>query len=197
MRVLTKRLEKIKQQRETGRQQRAEIPVPSIALVGYTNAGKSTLFRALTDEPAIRLELCLAGTAHADTALLALEVGPPPHQAAGDVLQLRKLHFELAFEAAGALREDVEDETVAIEHAAARKLLEVALLAWGQCVVDEDDVGFVGLGNGADLVRFAASHEVPWVWTLAPTCHGGDRARTGRFRELREFLQIFRFDLGT
>ncbi|HEY4214285.1 MAG TPA: ribosome rescue GTPase HflX [Steroidobacteraceae bacterium] len=48
VRVLTKRLEKIKQQRETGRQQRAEIPVPSIALVGYTNAGKSTLFRSLT-----------------------------------------------------------------------------------------------------------------------------------------------------
>ena len=48
MKVLSKRLEKIKQQRETGRQQRAEIPVPSLTLVGYTNAGKSTLFRALT-----------------------------------------------------------------------------------------------------------------------------------------------------
>jgi len=48
VRVLTKRLEKIRQQRETGRQMRAEIPVPSLALVGYTNAGKSTLFRALT-----------------------------------------------------------------------------------------------------------------------------------------------------
>jgi len=48
VRVLTKRLEKISQQRETGRQMRAEIPVPSLALVGYTNAGKSTLFRALT-----------------------------------------------------------------------------------------------------------------------------------------------------
>jgi GTP-binding protein HflX len=48
VRVLTKRLEKITQQRETGRQMRAEIPVPSLALVGYTNAGKSTLFRALT-----------------------------------------------------------------------------------------------------------------------------------------------------
>jgi GTP-binding protein HflX len=48
VKVLTKRLEKIKQQRETGRQQRAEIPVPSVTLVGYTNAGKSTLFRALT-----------------------------------------------------------------------------------------------------------------------------------------------------
>ncbi|HEY2340213.1 MAG TPA: ribosome rescue GTPase HflX, partial [Steroidobacteraceae bacterium] len=48
VRVLTRRIAKIKQQRETGRHARAEIPVPSLALVGYTNAGKSTLFRALT-----------------------------------------------------------------------------------------------------------------------------------------------------
>ena len=48
VKVLTRRLEKIQQQRATGRQQRAEIPVPSLALVGYTNAGKSTLFRSLT-----------------------------------------------------------------------------------------------------------------------------------------------------
>jgi GTP-binding protein HflX len=48
VKTLSERLEKIKRQRETGRQQRAEIPVPSLALVGYTNAGKSTLFRALT-----------------------------------------------------------------------------------------------------------------------------------------------------
>ena len=48
VRVVTKRLAKIEQQRETGRRERAEIPVPSLALVGYTNAGKSTLFRALT-----------------------------------------------------------------------------------------------------------------------------------------------------
>ncbi|MBV8144758.1 MAG: GTPase HflX [Gammaproteobacteria bacterium] len=52
VRVLARRLAKIKQQRETGRQMRAEIPVPSLALVGYTNAGKSTLFRALTGEDA-------------------------------------------------------------------------------------------------------------------------------------------------
>jgi len=48
VKVLTKRLEKITQQRDTGRQARAEIPVPSLALVGYTNAGKSTLFRSWT-----------------------------------------------------------------------------------------------------------------------------------------------------
>jgi GTPase len=48
VRVLTRRLAKIQQQRETGRQMRAEIPVPSLALVGYTNAGKSTLFSSLS-----------------------------------------------------------------------------------------------------------------------------------------------------
>jgi GTPase len=48
VRVLTKRLDKIRQQRETGRAARAGIPIPSIALVGYTNAGKSTLFRSVT-----------------------------------------------------------------------------------------------------------------------------------------------------
>ncbi len=48
VRTISRRLAKIQQQRETGRQTRAEIPVPSLALVGYTNAGKSTLFSALT-----------------------------------------------------------------------------------------------------------------------------------------------------
>jgi GTP-binding protein HflX len=52
VKILTKRLEKITQQRETGRQARAEIPVPSLALVGYTNAGKSTLFRSWTGSDA-------------------------------------------------------------------------------------------------------------------------------------------------
>ncbi len=48
VRSLTRRLGRLKQQRDTGRNARAEIPVPAVALVGYTNAGKSTLFRALT-----------------------------------------------------------------------------------------------------------------------------------------------------
>ncbi len=50
VRVLTERLEKIQRQRQTGRGAREQIPVPSIALVGYTNAGKSTLFRSLSGD---------------------------------------------------------------------------------------------------------------------------------------------------
>ena len=48
VRTLTRRLEKLGQQRDTGRQTRKEVPIPGAALVGYTNAGKSTLFNVLT-----------------------------------------------------------------------------------------------------------------------------------------------------
>ena len=48
IRTLRARLEKLARQRETGRHVRREVPVPTVALVGYTNAGKSTLFNCLT-----------------------------------------------------------------------------------------------------------------------------------------------------
>jgi GTP-binding protein HflX len=48
IRTLTAKLEKLAQRRDTGRSVRKRVPVPGIALIGYTNAGKSTLFRALT-----------------------------------------------------------------------------------------------------------------------------------------------------
>ncbi|HWP94428.1 MAG TPA: ribosome rescue GTPase HflX [Gammaproteobacteria bacterium] len=48
IRVLTERLERAEQRREQERRTRVRNEVPTIALVGYTNAGKSTLFNALT-----------------------------------------------------------------------------------------------------------------------------------------------------
>ena len=45
---LSKELEKVKKTRELHRKKRKQIPYPIIALVGYTNAGKSTLFNRLT-----------------------------------------------------------------------------------------------------------------------------------------------------
>ncbi len=45
---IQRRLEKVRKQREQGRRARKRADVSSLSLVGYTNAGKSTLFNSLT-----------------------------------------------------------------------------------------------------------------------------------------------------
>lgn len=48
VRHVKQQLENVRRVRAQQRQRRESVPVPTVALVGYTNAGKSTLFNALT-----------------------------------------------------------------------------------------------------------------------------------------------------
>jgi GTPase len=53
-------LEKVKKTRALHRASRAEVPYPIVALVGYTNAGKSTLFNRLTRADVVAADMLFA-----------------------------------------------------------------------------------------------------------------------------------------
>ena len=57
---LEKDLEKVKRTRLLHRSKRKRVPTPIVALVGYTNAGKSTLFNRLTNADVLAKDLLFA-----------------------------------------------------------------------------------------------------------------------------------------
>ena len=52
IKYLNSRLDKVARQRDQSRQARKKADIPTVSLVGYTNAGKSTLFNCLTESNA-------------------------------------------------------------------------------------------------------------------------------------------------
>ena len=60
IKALKSELETVKRTRALHRTQRKKVPFPIVALVGYTNAGKSTLFNALTKSEVLAKDLLFA-----------------------------------------------------------------------------------------------------------------------------------------
>lgn len=57
---LKKELDSVRRTRQIGRKSREDVPFPEIALVGYTNAGKSTLFNKLTESGVMAADMLFA-----------------------------------------------------------------------------------------------------------------------------------------
>lgn len=76
IKTLRKRLEKVSARREQGRAARRRARTPIVSLVGYTNAGKSTLFNCLTGE-SIYAEDQLFATLDPTLRRMAVPVGEP------------------------------------------------------------------------------------------------------------------------
>lgn len=74
--LLKRRLAAVERTRTLHREQRAAVPAPIVALVGYTNAGKSTLMRRLTGAD-VHVEDRLFATLDPTTRRLPLPGGVP------------------------------------------------------------------------------------------------------------------------
>lgn len=60
IKYLKKRLQRVSAQRELRRKSRRKVPIPTVCLVGYTNAGKTSLFNRLTGESLYAEDLLFA-----------------------------------------------------------------------------------------------------------------------------------------
>ncbi len=183
IRQLRARLEKVRSQRAQGRQSRRRADVHTVSLVGYTNAGKSTLFNALTEASTFAKDQLFAtldptlrrlSLPHAEDVVLADTVG-----------FIRELPHELVAAFHATLQEtqeaslllhvvDASDEHHDERQAQVRKVLEEidALGVPTLIVMNKIDRA----GRPARVDRDGAGR--PWrVWVSAVTGEGLDGLR--------------------
>jgi len=86
-------------------------------------------------------------------------VSPATHQTRAHVIELSQLDLQLAFVGTCALGEDVENQPGAIQHATLEHALEVTFLTGREDMIENDQVGLVGLDLVTQLFHLAATDE--------------------------------------
>lgn len=140
VRVLKKRLVKVRKQREQGRSKRGKSGISTVALVGYTNAGKSTLFNRLTEETVYAADQLFATL---DPTLRRLDLAGGVSAVLADTVGfIRDLPHELVDAFRSTLTETLEADL----------LLHIVDDSDPEREQRRDDVDKVLLGIGADKV---------------------------------------------
>ncbi|TCV94836.1 GTP-binding protein HflX [Luteibacter rhizovicinus] len=178
VKMLTKRLEKVQTQRTQQRRARMRNTVPRVALVGYTNAGKSTLFNVLTTGGVYVADQLFATLDPTVRKIDGLACGPAV--VADTVGFIRELPHDLvaAFRATLAEARDADllihvSDAADEERELLRKVVNKVLEEIGA-----GDVPQLSVMNKIDLVDTAAridrgdGGEIRQVWLSAATGEG-------------------------
>lgn len=174
---LSAKLDKIVSQRDQRRATRRRTAVPTVSLVGYTNAGKSTLFNRLTGADAYQADQLFATL---DPTLRRLNLGPGQHVVLADTVGfIRDLPPEL-LAAFRATLEETREATLLLH------VVDAADDRWQETIehVDEtleaigaDELSQLIVMNKADCLSADAPRIDEWqrrpvVWVSAHTGEG-------------------------
>ncbi|MEQ9693320.1 GTPase HflX [Shimia sp. SDUM112013] len=142
---LRRQLSKVVKTRELHRKSRAKVPFPIVALVGYTNAGKSTLFNHVTGADVMAKDMLFATL---DPTMRAVHLPDGPEVILSDTVGFIS---DLPTELVAAFRATLE------EVLAADLILHVRDIAHPDTDVQAEDVqdilNSLGVGSGAKQIE--------------------------------------------
>ena len=144
--ALKRRLDEVKAHRDTMRAERERAHLPTIALAGYTNAGKSTLLNAITGKEDVSVRDRLFHTLDPTTRTARIE--SRTYLVTDTVGFIRKLPHGLVDAFAATLEETIRADLIlhVVDASAPEEELEVMLAAVGD-VLDE-----IGAGENEQLL---------------------------------------------
>jgi len=189
IKTLNARLDKVITQRETTRRERKRGEVPTVALVGYTNAGKSTLFNRLTGASAYSADKLFATL---DPTVRRIELPDARFALLADTVGfVRDLPHELVAAFRSTLQEARESVLLlhVIDAADQNRSERIAQVNAVLKEVGADGIPQIEVFNKADLVGESPRVEpdehgmVKRVWMSAATGQGADMlvAALGQF----------------
>ncbi len=180
IKTLNDRLDKVLVQRETTRRERKRGAVPTVALVGYTNAGKSTLFNRLTSADAYAADQLFATL---DPTVRRLRLAPGLEVALADTVGfVRDLPHELVAAFRSTLQEAREADLLlhVIDAADPERSERVAQVNEVLESIDAQSLPQIAVFNKIDRsgesphVEVAEDGRVDRLWLSAQTGAGVD-----------------------
>ena len=177
IKTINNRLEKVKRQRQQGRKQRKHSDIPIISFVGYTNAGKSTLFNRLTGADVYAADKLFATL---DTTLRQVQLAPGSRAIISDTVGfIRHIPHDL-IEAFHASLEEVSEADLLLHVVDVNDPQRDARIQQVNSVIDEIGAAHIPqilVFNKIDLrpglqARVESLNGTPQAWLSAVTGDG-------------------------